>query len=61
MDNWKFHKSKVASYWLIKLDSAKQRKVSGAYSSHCVLAIGNNTFNEFLTALVIYLVMSYLS
>ncbi|KAH0618472.1 hypothetical protein JD844_017707 [Phrynosoma platyrhinos] len=27
MDNWKFHKAKVASYWLIKLDSAKQRKV----------------------------------
>ncbi|XP_042319299.1 tubulin polyglutamylase TTLL7 isoform X3 [Sceloporus undulatus] len=27
MDNWKYHKSKVASYWLIKLDSAKQRKV----------------------------------
>uniref|UniRef100_A0A8C5LB01 Tubulin tyrosine ligase-like family, member 7 n=1 Tax=Jaculus jaculus TaxID=51337 RepID=A0A8C5LB01_JACJA len=27
IDNWKHHKSKVASYWLIKLDSAKQRKV----------------------------------
>ncbi|XP_029474237.1 tubulin polyglutamylase TTLL7 isoform X2 [Rhinatrema bivittatum] len=27
MDNWKYHKSKVASYWLIKLDSIKQRKV----------------------------------
>ncbi|XP_044288359.1 tubulin polyglutamylase TTLL7 isoform X3 [Varanus komodoensis] len=27
MDNWKYHKSKVASYWLIKLDSVKQRKV----------------------------------
>uniref|UniRef100_A0A8D0E3L1 Tubulin tyrosine ligase like 7 n=1 Tax=Salvator merianae TaxID=96440 RepID=A0A8D0E3L1_SALMN len=27
MDNWKLHKSKVASYWLIKLDSVKQRKV----------------------------------
>uniref|UniRef100_A0A8C6VAC6 Tubulin polyglutamylase TTLL7-like n=1 Tax=Naja naja TaxID=35670 RepID=A0A8C6VAC6_NAJNA len=26
-DNWKYHKSKVASYWLIKLDSVKQRKV----------------------------------
>ncbi|XP_078515389.1 tubulin polyglutamylase TTLL7 [Lissotriton helveticus] len=26
-DNWKHHKSKVASYWLIKLDSSKQRKV----------------------------------
>ncbi|XP_014394734.1 PREDICTED: tubulin polyglutamylase TTLL7 isoform X2 [Myotis brandtii] len=27
LDNWKFHKTKVASYWLIKLDSVKQRKV----------------------------------
>lgn len=28
LDNWKYHKSKVASYWLVKLDSTKQRKVS---------------------------------
>lgn len=28
MDNWKHHKTKVASYWLVKLDSVKQRKVS---------------------------------
>ncbi|KAM5256322.1 tubulin polyglutamylase TTLL7 isoform 2-T2 [Ctenodactylus gundi] len=27
MDNWEHHKTKVASYWLIKLDSLKQRKV----------------------------------
>uniref|UniRef100_A0A6I8P394 Tubulin tyrosine ligase like 7 n=1 Tax=Ornithorhynchus anatinus TaxID=9258 RepID=A0A6I8P394_ORNAN len=27
MDNWKYHKTKIASYWLIKLDSIKQRKV----------------------------------
>uniref|UniRef100_G1PDN0 Tubulin tyrosine ligase like 7 n=1 Tax=Myotis lucifugus TaxID=59463 RepID=G1PDN0_MYOLU len=27
LENWKFHKTKVASYWLIKLDSVKQRKV----------------------------------
>ncbi|XP_020138253.1 tubulin polyglutamylase TTLL7 isoform X2 [Microcebus murinus] len=27
IDNWKHHKTKVASYWLIKLDSVKQRKV----------------------------------
>ncbi|XP_053549291.1 tubulin polyglutamylase TTLL7 [Bombina bombina] len=27
MDNWRYHKPKVATYWLIKLDSAKQRKV----------------------------------
>ncbi|NXA72346.1 TTLL7 polyglutamylase, partial [Thryothorus ludovicianus] len=27
MDNWKHHKTKVSSYWLVKLDSAKQRKV----------------------------------
>ncbi|KFU96387.1 Tubulin polyglutamylase TTLL7, partial [Chaetura pelagica] len=27
MDNWKYHKTKVASYWLIKLDSGKQSKV----------------------------------
>ncbi|XP_019936054.1 tubulin polyglutamylase TTLL7 isoform X2 [Paralichthys olivaceus] len=27
VDNWKYHKPKVASYWLVKLDSTKQRKV----------------------------------
>ncbi|KAF7665917.1 hypothetical protein LDENG_00127100 [Lucifuga dentata] len=27
LDNWKYHKQKVASYWLVKLDSTKQRKV----------------------------------
>ncbi|XP_029804356.1 tubulin polyglutamylase TTLL7 isoform X3 [Suricata suricatta] len=27
IDNWRYHKTKVASYWLIKLDSVKQRKV----------------------------------
>nr|XP_048309571.1 tubulin polyglutamylase TTLL7 isoform X1 [Myodes glareolus]XP_048309572.1 tubulin polyglutamylase TTLL7 isoform X1 [Myodes glareolus]XP_048309573.1 tubulin polyglutamylase TTLL7 isoform X1 [Myodes glareolus]XP_048309574.1 tubulin polyglutamylase TTLL7 isoform X1 [Myodes glareolus] len=27
MGNWKHYKTKVASYWLIKLDSVKQRKV----------------------------------
>eukprot|EP00794_Sanderia_malayensis_P008006 gene8006-8865_t len=26
-DNWKYHKPKVASYWLVKLDSIKRRKV----------------------------------
>ncbi|KAM6921452.1 tubulin polyglutamylase TTLL7 [Xenentodon cancila] len=26
-DNWRYHKPKVASYWLVKLDSTKQRKV----------------------------------
>ena len=25
-DNWKFHKPRVASYWLVKLDSIKRRK-----------------------------------
>lgn len=33
MDNWKHYKTKVASYWLIKLDSTKQRKVSGPQRS----------------------------
>lgn len=28
LDNWRYHKPKVASYWLVKLDSTKQRKVS---------------------------------
>ncbi|KAM8930275.1 tubulin polyglutamylase TTLL7 isoform 2-T2 [Pelodytes ibericus] len=27
LDNWRYHKPKVASYWLIKLDSMTQRKV----------------------------------
>ncbi|NXD19009.1 TTLL7 polyglutamylase, partial [Spelaeornis formosus] len=27
MDNWKYHKTKVSSFWLVKLDSTKQRKV----------------------------------
>ena len=31
MENWKYHKPKVASYWLVKLDSMKRRKVSDAY------------------------------
>ncbi|XP_006822303.1 tubulin polyglutamylase TTLL7-like [Saccoglossus kowalevskii] len=26
-DNWKFHKPRIASYWLVKLDSIKRRKV----------------------------------
>ncbi|KTG03665.1 hypothetical protein cypCar_00014361, partial [Cyprinus carpio] len=29
LNNWKYHKPKVASYWLVKLDATKQRKVSG--------------------------------
>lgn len=31
MDNWKHHKTKVSSFWLVKLDSAKQRKVSDIF------------------------------
>uniref|UniRef100_A0A8C5QU09 Tubulin tyrosine ligase like 7 n=1 Tax=Leptobrachium leishanense TaxID=445787 RepID=A0A8C5QU09_9ANUR len=27
MDNWRYHKPKLASYWLIKLDSMTQRKI----------------------------------
>uniref|UniRef100_A0A8C1V9C3 Tubulin tyrosine ligase-like family, member 7 n=1 Tax=Cyprinus carpio TaxID=7962 RepID=A0A8C1V9C3_CYPCA len=27
LNNWKYHKQKVASYWLVKLDAIKQRKV----------------------------------
>ncbi|XP_061739969.1 tubulin polyglutamylase TTLL7 isoform X3 [Nerophis ophidion] len=27
LEQWKHHKAKVASYWLVKLDSTKQRKV----------------------------------
>ncbi|XP_032217762.1 tubulin polyglutamylase TTLL7 [Nematostella vectensis] len=27
LENWKFHKPRVASYWLVKLDSIKRRKV----------------------------------
>lgn len=34
LDNWKYHKSKVASYWLVKLDSTKQRKVSRGPGRH---------------------------
>ncbi|CAB4021801.1 tubulin polyglutamylase TTLL7-like, partial [Paramuricea clavata] len=26
-ENWKYHKERVANYWLVKLDSAKRRKV----------------------------------
>lgn len=28
MEDWKFHKPRVASYWLVKLDSIKRRKVT---------------------------------
>lgn len=27
LEDWKFHKPRVASYWLVKLDSIKRRKV----------------------------------
>ena len=27
MEDWKFHKPRVASYWLVKLDSIQRRKV----------------------------------
>lgn len=27
IENWKFYKPRVASYWLVKLDSIKRRKV----------------------------------
>ncbi|XP_005098301.1 tubulin polyglutamylase TTLL7 [Aplysia californica] len=27
VENWKFHKPRIASYWLVKLDSIKRRKV----------------------------------
>ncbi|XP_075244954.1 tubulin polyglutamylase TTLL7-like [Convolutriloba macropyga] len=27
LDNWRYHKPRVASYWLVKLDSAKRQKV----------------------------------
>lgn len=26
-ENWKYHKERVANYWLVKLDSSKRRKV----------------------------------
>ena len=35
-DNWKFHKPRVASYWLVKLDSIKRRK---ARKTICLLHI----------------------
>lgn len=27
MEHWKYHKPRIASYWLVKLDSIKRRKV----------------------------------
>jgi len=35
-ENWKFHKPRIASYWLVKLDSIKRRKVNHTiyYNSH---------------------------
>ncbi|KAK1339871.1 hypothetical protein QTO34_018429 [Cnephaeus nilssonii] len=47
LDNWKFHKTKVASYWLIKLDSVKQRKVTDVDELH-LYRIFNRVFNRLL-------------
>lgn len=40
-DNWKFHKPRVASYWLVKLDSIKRRKARKTVSLlyYCFLSI----------------------
>ena len=36
-ENWKFHKPRIASYWLVKLDSIKRRKVrlTSGYANIC--------------------------
>ncbi|XP_077462659.1 tubulin polyglutamylase TTLL7 isoform X3 [Stigmatopora argus] len=39
LDNWKYHKPKVASYWLVKLDSTKQRKVLDIVRNNVRLAL----------------------
>uniref|UniRef100_A0A8C7YVR6 Tubulin tyrosine ligase-like family, member 7 n=1 Tax=Oryzias sinensis TaxID=183150 RepID=A0A8C7YVR6_9TELE len=39
LDNWKYHKPKVASYWLVKLDSTKQRKVLDIVRTNVRLAL----------------------
>ncbi|XP_057696081.1 tubulin polyglutamylase TTLL7 isoform X1 [Corythoichthys intestinalis] len=39
LDNWKYHKPKVASYWLVKLDSTKQRKVLEIVRTNVRLAL----------------------
>ena len=41
-ENWKFHKPRIASYWLVKLDSIKRRKVC------IVLCIRLVRFDEFV-------------
>ncbi|XP_071117315.1 tubulin polyglutamylase TTLL7-like isoform X1 [Haliotis cracherodii] len=33
-ENWKFHKPRIASYWLVKLDSIKRRKVTDIVRSN---------------------------
>ena len=33
-ENWKLHKPRVASYWLVKLDSIKRRKVRHVTPRH---------------------------
>ena len=33
-ENWKFHKPRVATYWLVKLDSVKRRKVEFVHLGH---------------------------
>uniref|UniRef100_A0A8C6NW69 Tubulin tyrosine ligase like 7 n=1 Tax=Nothobranchius furzeri TaxID=105023 RepID=A0A8C6NW69_NOTFU len=39
LDNWKYHKPKVASYWLVKLDSTKQRKVLDIVRTNVLLML----------------------
>ncbi|KTG47494.1 hypothetical protein cypCar_00011138 [Cyprinus carpio] len=39
LNNWKYHKQKVASYWLVKLDAIKQRKVLDIVRSNIRLVL----------------------
>lgn len=64
IDNWKYHKTKVASYWLIKLDSVKQRKVSNEYPQTGFCSFGlcinlgslNHIHNQTVHMLICFLV-----
>ena len=49
-ENWKYHKPRIASYWLVKLDSIKRRKVSsnsqtGTPTFRCGIRM-NNVFSS---------------
>lgn len=50
-ENWKFHKPRIASYWLVKLDSIKRRKVSQSVFACTYIYTDISTSNKLVNVL----------